>query len=712
MLPGAAARGRLAGGDLQRLRLLLVVLGELGRHARPTSSDARAVRARPREPASSRSPATTATCCSGSSSAACRCSGSSRPRTSPAAAVERGIPTLVAFFGGATATRAARRGPRGRPRASATTSSRTCPTSTTSSRASAILLKPDGSRDDGVPAPAAADLEHASSTRSTTSTSPTSRCSRCAPVFERARPARLRRRGAADARRLAAGLRCARRAGRGGATASWRCSRAGARGRAATASSAIAAFDQQVRAVKRDLLELLIGFRRDGSADRGLRRGGQGQHAAQLLRHPRRPDRVRRRPQPAQAGPLPAGHAAADPRAGADRRDQARLRPDPALEPAQTRSSSRWRTCATGAAASSSRCPGRRCSSEPRPQLAALGRRGRRGDARPRDRALPVLPQPHRRRRAPDLRRDRAHGAARATRGAERHAGLRLDRCRASGTSATRCLTAPDGRVESSTSPTPTSTSSTTASRFRAALSLERAARAPLHRPGAARRDPVPHLLLRRELGLLPPPPSASSSCRRRLRGRASTRRSRTAAHLRGGASSPGESDGRGPALDLRLPSLALQRQPLGVVLAATLARHLAASGCDARYRFLFIPGDDRADRPGSRATSSGCAGSGTAWSSRASATPARSRTSAAAAGTARSTAPPPRAGRRRRPDRATSPRSATTSGSSARRASICPSASSRARRPTVSRSTTPRPTTSSFVRPQALGDSFGATST
>ena len=45
--------------------------------------DDRAARARRRRARWSRSPATTATCCSTSSSAACRCSGSSRPRTSP-----------------------------------------------------------------------------------------------------------------------------------------------------------------------------------------------------------------------------------------------------------------------------------------------------------------------------------------------------------------------------------------------------------------------------------------------------------------------------------------------------------------------------------------------------------------------------------------------------------------------------------------------------
>ena len=41
---------------------------------------------------------------------------------------ERGIPTLVEFFGAETASELAARGSAGRPAASATTSSRTCPT--------------------------------------------------------------------------------------------------------------------------------------------------------------------------------------------------------------------------------------------------------------------------------------------------------------------------------------------------------------------------------------------------------------------------------------------------------------------------------------------------------------------------------------------------------------------------------------------------------
>ena len=94
VLPRAAAGVRDARGDLQRLRLLLVVLGRAGSSTPQRYVEAMverfglgAGRAR-----SSRSPATTATCCSTSSSAASRCSASSRRRTSPTARDRAGDP--------------------------------------------------------------------------------------------------------------------------------------------------------------------------------------------------------------------------------------------------------------------------------------------------------------------------------------------------------------------------------------------------------------------------------------------------------------------------------------------------------------------------------------------------------------------------------------------------------------------------------------------
>ena len=68
-------------------------------------------------------------------------------------------------------------------------------------------------------------------------------------------------------------------------------------------------FDERVRRVKRDLLEFLDRCEAGGQVDRRLRSRREGQHAPQLLRDPRRLRRLRRRPQPAQAGSLPARDA-------------------------------------------------------------------------------------------------------------------------------------------------------------------------------------------------------------------------------------------------------------------------------------------------------------------------------------------------------------------------------------------------------------------
>ena len=145
----------------------------------------------------------------------------------------------------------------------------------------------------------------------------------------------VRRRGAADARRLAAHLRPPRR--RRAAAG-----RRDARRRAAASASARAGFDDArllrgfAEQVERDQARAArVPDRRQArpASGRRLRRAGQGQHAAQLLRHPHRLPRLHRRPQPVQAGQVPARHAHPDPPPGAHRRDAARLRPDPAVEP-------------------------------------------------------------------------------------------------------------------------------------------------------------------------------------------------------------------------------------------------------------------------------------------------------------------------------------------------------------------------------------------
>ena len=76
----------------------------------------------------------------------------------------------------------------------------------------------------------------------------------------------------------------------------------------------------QARACSRSCIEA----RATGKTVAGYGAPGQGQHAAQLLRHPDRPPGLHRRPQPVQAGQVPAGHAHPDPRA----RALAETRPD------------------------------------------------------------------------------------------------------------------------------------------------------------------------------------------------------------------------------------------------------------------------------------------------------------------------------------------------------------------------------------------------
>ena len=92
-------------------------------------------------------------------------------------------------------------------------------------------------------------------------------------------------------------------------------------------------FSRRVEQVKWELLELLIGLRRDGQTGRGLRRARQGKHATQLLRHPNRPARLHRRPKSAQAREASSRNAYPDLCSEQDRGDSARLHPRVAVEP-------------------------------------------------------------------------------------------------------------------------------------------------------------------------------------------------------------------------------------------------------------------------------------------------------------------------------------------------------------------------------------------
>ena len=92
-------------------------------------------------------------------------------------------------------------------------------------------------------------------------------------------------------------------------------------------------FAARVRDTKHRLADLPDRRQGEGQDHRRLRRPRQGEHPAQLLRHPHRLSRLHGRPQPVQARPLPARHAHPHPSAGAHRRDPARLRPHHPVEP-------------------------------------------------------------------------------------------------------------------------------------------------------------------------------------------------------------------------------------------------------------------------------------------------------------------------------------------------------------------------------------------
>ena len=118
---------------------------------------------------------------------------------------------------------------------------------------------------------------------------------------------------------------------------------------------------QTVIDVKCQVLEFLIAARRAGQAGRRLWRTGQGQHAAQLLRHRTGAAALHRGPQPAQAGALPAGQPDSDPAAGTHPRRLGRTTCSSCPGICVTRSSIRCTRCATGAAGSS--CRSRSCRS-------------------------------------------------------------------------------------------------------------------------------------------------------------------------------------------------------------------------------------------------------------------------------------------------------------------------------------------------------------
>ena len=119
VLPGAASGVREPGEDLHRVRLLLVLLGHLGGARQGLHrDDCRALRSGPRQPGRSRSPATTATCCSTSSQKGIPVLGIEPAANVAAEAAREGHPDAwSSFFGTETARELAARGRPGRPAA-------------------------------------------------------------------------------------------------------------------------------------------------------------------------------------------------------------------------------------------------------------------------------------------------------------------------------------------------------------------------------------------------------------------------------------------------------------------------------------------------------------------------------------------------------------------------------------------------------------------
>ena len=94
-------------------------------------------------------------------------------------------------------------------------------------------------------------------------------------------------------------------------------------------------FAGEVLRIKSDLLTFLIARCGRGQDGGGLRRAGQGQHAAEPLRDQVRPAPVHRGPVAGEAGQVPAGHAHPHLRTRPPGRDEAGLHPRAAVEPAR-----------------------------------------------------------------------------------------------------------------------------------------------------------------------------------------------------------------------------------------------------------------------------------------------------------------------------------------------------------------------------------------
>ena len=361
---GAAPSARDARGDLLRLRLLLLLLQLLGRARAALRDDAverlglgpavarRGGRQQRRLPAAAlrraRHPGA---------------SGIEPAANVAVAAAGEGRPDAAAFLGTRQAPQVARRARARRPRRRATTCSPTCPDLPTSPRASPRCSRRRRLAVDRGAAPAAPD-------RALPVRHDLPRALLVLHAAHRPAGARLGRPG--GRRRRGARLRTAGRCGSGrarprhaGEPSPAVARRAAPRRRpGCTRSRATTGSPTRCRGCSDDLVTFLIDARARGQDGRRLRRPGQGQHAAQLLRHPVGPARVHRRPQPAQAGPV---HCPAPTSRSSRPRRSPTTGPTTCWSCPGTcarRSPSSCPTCATGAAAWSSPIPIARDRSE------------------------------------------------------------------------------------------------------------------------------------------------------------------------------------------------------------------------------------------------------------------------------------------------------------------------------------------------------------
>ena len=171
------------------------------------------------------------------------------------------------------------------------------------------------------------------------------------------------------------------------------------------------------------------------------------------------------------------------------------------------------------------------------------------------------LPQPDRGRRPANARHRRRADFARAHRGADRHSGLRLDG--AAGMEHPRRLARRAPRGASATSPTRTCTFSVTACRSTERLSLDELRPHLFSDPERPEVIPYRTSYHNENWGFCLPHERARAAARRRVRGRDRLDPRGREPDLRG-ARRPRRERRRSAAVDLRLPPLAGQRQPLG----------------------------------------------------------------------------------------------------------------------------------------------------